>query len=440
MRTQLRFVNEAAPTITGNKIGGMAAVFNRVSEDLGGFREIIRPGAFDRSLREIAAGTRHVDARIQHEGGLQVCGSTANGTLKLEVNKEGLWYELTPPDTQAGRDLVTMVRDGYLRHSSFAFDCEEEALRWSWNEKPPLVEVLDLDLIDVAPCSRPAYEEATVALRSLMARKSSTPGPAARSGGPEAPVPEYSRIEIKNESGGKVVEFHLFDEVLPGWLGRYYPDLVTASSITKTLAEHEDAERIDLYVNSPGGDVFEGVTIFNTLKAHPAPVHVYVQGMAASIAAVIAMAGDHIRMGQGSMLMIHRAWGVTGGTASEMRDMARLLDKIDLSLAGVLATRSGNDLKRVEKWMQDETWFTADEAVASGFADRILSGEYAQATAAHAARCRALGYTRIPATLGGPDPGIRLRRTSENGAMLAELRVQNERTRMRRVDNARIIA
>jgi len=391
MKTQLRFVNEAAPQITNGTIRGVAAVYNRMSNDLGGFREIIRPGAFDRSLREIAAGTRDVDARIQHEGGLSVCGSTANGTLRLFSDSEGLNYELTPPDTQAGRDLQTMVRDGYLRHSSFAFECGEDQVRWDWTTRPPVVEVMDVDLIDVAPCSRPAYDETTVKVRSMMK--------------PPADLPRFSetgtRVEMKADGDRKVVEFHLNDAVMPNWMRKYDPNLVTSGSIIEKLAAHPDAERIDLFINSPGGEVFEGLAIMNVLKEHPAPVHVSVRGLAASIAGVIAMAGDHIQMGAGTFLMVHGAWTIAEGNAQDMRNTAALLDKIDGSIAGILAKRSGKDAKTVNKWMSTDTWFTAEEAVAAGLADRVAGAESVASAGVEGKRCRDMKFRNIPAELGG---------------------------------------
>lgn len=390
-KTQLRFVNEAAPQITGGTIRGVAAVYNRISNDLDGFREVIRPGAFDRSLREIAEGKRTVDARIQHEGGMSVCGSTANGTLRLFSDADGLNYELTPPDTQNGRDLQTMVRDGYLRHSSFAFDCREDQVRWDWTTRPPVVEVLDCDLIDVAPCSRPAYEETTVKVRSMMK--------------PPAEMPRFSesgtRVEMKAEGDRKVVEFHLMDAVMPNWMRKYDPNLVTSGSIIEKLNQYPDAERIDLFINSPGGEVFEGLAIMNVLREHPAPVHVSVRGLAASIAGVIAMAGDHIQMGAGTFLMVHGAWTIAEGNAQEMRNTANLLDKIDGSIADILAKRTGQDVKAVEKWMKVDTWFTAEEAVAAGLADRVAGAESVASAGVEGKRCRDMKFRNIPAALGG---------------------------------------
>jgi ATP-dependent Clp protease protease subunit len=425
MKQQLRFVNEAPPKIANGVIRGVAAVFNQLSNDLGGFREIIRPGAFDRSLKEIAAGQRHVDARIQHQGGLHVCGTTANGTLRLWCDNVGLNYEITPPDTTDGKDLVVMVRDGYLRHSSFAFECSDDSIAWNWSEKPPVVEVHDLDLIDVAPCSRPAYDETTVAVRSMMNR---APG-----------LPKFAkagtRIEAKAEGTGTVVEFHLYDAVKPSWMAKYIDGLVTASSITNQLKEYPDAERIDVFINSPGGDVFEGLSIFNTLKDHAAPVHVTVRGVAGSIAGVIAMAGDHIKMGEGTFLMVHGA--VTGvmGNAQDMREMARLLDKVDASIAGILSRRSGADMKIVEKWMKDETWFTAEEAIDRRLADRVAGEKYEPRPELDGERCRELNLRNIPECLGGSD----VRTLRRESATLDDVRQNNRKEILRALDKKKRI-
>lgn len=390
-KTQLRFVNESAPQFLDGAIRGLAAVYNSLSNDLGGFREIIRPGAFDRSLREIAEGKRVVDARIQHEGGLHVCGSTANGTLKIRSDATGLHYDITPPDTQPGRDLRTLVRDGYLRHSSFAFECSPDNMKWDWTQNPPVVEILDVDLIDVAPCSRPAYDETTVQVRSMMK--------------PPADLPRFTksgtRVEMKDEGGRKVVEFHLLDAVMPNWMRKYDSTIVTSGSIVERLSEYPDAERIDLFINSPGGDVFEGLAIYNTLKDHPAPVHVSVRGLAASAASYIAMAGDHIQMGAGTFMMIHNAWTWMGGNAQELRKQAALLDKIDSSIAGLYAKRSGRDIKQFEKAMAAETWYTAEDAVTNGLADRVAGADSTATAGVEGKRCRDMKFRNIPAVLGG---------------------------------------
>lgn len=376
------------PQIANGVITGTAARYNTLSGDLGGFREIIRPGAFDRSLREIQEGKRHCDARTQHKGGLDVCGTTRNGSLRLRSDNVGLHYDIDPPATQNGQDLQVMIRDGYLSKSSFAFTCEPSGMRWDYTQRPPVVELLDVDLVDVAPCSGPAYEETAVAMRSLLQGSTGIPAPAP--GG-------KSRVEIKNEAGRKTAELYLLDMIAPRWLQNYMPDTASTGRIIDELKAVPDAERIDVFISSPGGDVFEGMGIYNTLKQHAAPVHVFVQGYAASIASVIAMAGDHIQMGEGTFMMVHRAWTGMQGNAQDLRKEASLLDKVDGSIAGILAKRSGKSTKEVEALMAEETWMTAAESVDMGFADRI-SGTAVAMSGEH---CRAMGFRKIPSALGG---------------------------------------
>lgn len=137
------------------------------------------------------------------------------------------------------------------------------------------------------------------------------------------------------------------------------------------------SKTINLFLNSPGGLVHEGITIYNALKAHPATVNVTVQGIAASIASVIAQAGDRIEMAGGSMMMIHEAFGFSMGNASDMRKMAEALDKMTSSIAGIYAARSGKDTSRWLDLMAAETWFSDQEAVVAGLADIVTGGKSA---------------------------------------------------------------
>jgi ATP-dependent Clp protease protease subunit len=132
---------------------------------------------------------------------------------------------------------------------------------------------------------------------------------------------------------------------------------------------------ITLNINSPGGDAFEGVTIYNLLVDHPAPITVNILGEAASAASVIAMAGDTIRMYAGSLMMIHKSSGLAIGNAQDMRDLAGILDRLDSSVADVYASRTGMSVDDVLKLMAAETWMTPDEAVEYGFANEVVKQE-----------------------------------------------------------------
>ena len=131
-------------------------------------------------------------------------------------------------------------------------------------------------------------------------------------------------------------------------------------------------KNLTLRLNSPGGDVFDGLAIKNLIADHPANVTVKVDALAASIASVIAQAGDKVIMGNNSQMMIHDASGMAMGDAGDMRDMAALLDMISDNIAGVYAQRAGGEADDWRKTMKDEKWYTADEAVAAGLADSVV--------------------------------------------------------------------
>jgi ATP-dependent Clp protease, protease subunit len=131
------------------------------------------------------------------------------------------------------------------------------------------------------------------------------------------------------------------------------------------------AQDVVVKINSPGGSVFEGFTIYNQLREHPARVTVDVMGIAASAASVIAMAGDEVRMGLGTFIMVHNAWGLVIGNRHDLTDASRVLDKIDGAMADIYEARTGLARKEVVALMDDETYLAANEAVAKGFADSV---------------------------------------------------------------------
>ena len=125
---------------------------------------------------------------------------------------------------------------------------------------------------------------------------------------------------------------------------------------------------VTVNLNSPGGDMFEGLAIYNLLAEHPGKVSVRVMGIAASAASIIAMAGDEIEMGLGSFLMIHNSWGMVVGNQNDMRDAAETFAQFDSAMADIYVHRTGQAKKDVEKWMDAETFLTANDAVEKGFA------------------------------------------------------------------------
>lgn len=169
----------------------------------------------------------------------------------------------------------------------------------------------------------------------------------------------WYRIENKADESSTVF---LYDEI--GAWG------ISAGDFAKELGE-VTAKSIDLRLNTPGGEVFDGLAIFNALQRHPAKVTVHIDGLAASIASVIAMAGDEILIDRYAQMMIHEAHAIAVGSTKDMSAMAKLLDEYSDNIAAIYSTRAGGDKTGWRERMKAETWFSASEAVKAGLADRI---------------------------------------------------------------------
>lgn len=135
------------------------------------------------------------------------------------------------------------------------------------------------------------------------------------------------------------------------------------------------AKTIHLRINSPGGSVFDAEAMRTAIRQHSANVIAHIDGMAASAATGIAIAADEVEISDGAMFMIHHPWGWAAGNAQEMREYADLLDKVDSSIVAAYVKKSGQDEKQIRDWMDKETWFTATEALANGFVDKIFEAE-----------------------------------------------------------------
>lgn len=147
----------------------------------------------------------------------------------------------------------------------------------------------------------------------------------------------------------------------------------SAASFKKQLNNFEDIDEIVVNINSPGGSVFEGVTIFNMLKNHKAKIIVNIEGLAASIASVIAMAGDEVRMPSNAMLMIHNAMGSGFGNANEIRKFADDLEKINQTVVNsYLIKNPSMEQQQLQSLLDAESWLSASEALELGFVDEVL--------------------------------------------------------------------
>ena len=136
---------------------------------------------------------------------------------------------------------------------------------------------------------------------------------------------------------------------------------------------------VTVNVNSPGGDMFEGLAIYNLLREHKGEVTVKVLGLAASAASIIAMAGDHVQIARAGFLMIHNAWTWAAGNRHDFREYADYLEPFDAAMADVYVARTGQDAKSIEKMMDGETWIGGSKAIEQGFADSLLASDEVEA-------------------------------------------------------------
>ncbi|KGT87252.1 peptidase S14 [Erwinia typographi] len=172
-------------------------------------------------------------------------------------------------------------------------------------------------------------------------------------------------------SGDRQADIYIYDEI--GYWG------VTARQFAGSLKSLGDLDHINLHIHSPGGDVFDGIAIYNLLNGHSASKTVYIDGLAASMASVIAMVGNPVIMPENAMMMIHKPWGVTGGDANDMRDYADLLDKVETVLIPSYAKKTGKTTDELADMLGEETWMTAQECIEHGFADQLTPAVQAMA-------------------------------------------------------------
>ena len=151
----------------------------------------------------------------------------------------------------------------------------------------------------------------------------------------------------------------------------YWEEDITPTNFKEDLDALGEIDTLNIYINSPGGSVFAGQAIYNIIKRHSAKIIVYVDGLTASIASIIAMAGDKIVIPSNAMLMIHNPWNIAIGNSADFRKMADDLDKIGESLVAVYVEKTGLSEDEIRAMMDAETWLTGKEALEKGFADEV---------------------------------------------------------------------
>ena len=197
--------------------------------------------------------------------------------------------------------------------------------------------------------------------------------------------PFFNRAVNRNfdvRSAGDVTEIELYDEI--GFWG------VDAKQLRSQLRSAGD---VKLMINSPGGDVFDGIAMYNDLVNHQGRVEVEVTGIAASAASLIAMAGDRVTIAENAFFMIHNAWTLAMGDRHALGEMAGVLSQVDAALAGTYAARTGMDIGEIAEMLDAETWLSGADAVEAGFADEV------SALASPSAKFDMSGFRNAPKTL-----------------------------------------
>lgn len=149
---------------------------------------------------------------------------------------------------------------------------------------------------------------------------------------------------------------------------------MTAKIVNSVLRKNK-GNPVTVNINSPGGDYFEGLAIYNLLKEHDGEITIRIMGMAASAASVIAMAGDEIKIAEAGFLMIHNAWYICVGNQNEMRECADVLAQFDDVMIGIYAKKTGMDRKEIAKMCDDESWIAGPDAIEMGFATSLLDSD-----------------------------------------------------------------
>lgn len=200
--------------------------------------------------------------------------------------------------------------------------------------------------------------------------------------------------EIRADASASGVSIYLNGVIDADW-GIGLSDLVAAFPA--------DATPVSLYINSPGGDVFEARAMAGVVARHPGPVTAIIEGVAASAATYLAMAAGSVQMGEGSLMMVHNSWTISMGDKNDLIETAALLEKIDGTIAADYARKTGATPEQVTAWMDAETWFTAQEAADAGFVDAIVPNAQAASTRA---QWDLSAYANAPEPEQTPEPSF----------------------------------
>lgn len=189
-----------------------------------------------------------------------------------------------------------------------------------------------------------------------------------------------------NAAAEDAADVYIFGDI-GGWWDGIQPD-----EIAKEIADL-DVSTINVHVNSPGGVVFDGIAIYNAFAGHSANIVMHIEGIAASIASVIVMAGDEIRIGESANMMIHKPWSYMIGDADDMRSEADILDGLEQGIIDIYAARTGQDDAALKTLLKAETWMRGQQAVDDGFADTLIPNKKKEKKAARSTLLACYNHT-----------------------------------------------
>jgi ATP-dependent Clp protease protease subunit len=177
---------------------------------------------------------------------------------------------------------------------------------------------------------------------------------------------ERKPVNLVRAEGSADATIYIYDTIDPWWG-------VNAKDVAQAVAVLDASTTLHLRINSPGGDVFEARAIAASLRGFGGKVVAHIDALAASAATTVAMAADEVEISDGAFFMIHNAWCMAMGDKTALTEMAALLGKVDDGIVADYAKRTGKPVDEIVTWMNAETWFTAQEAVDNGFADRLAT-------------------------------------------------------------------
>jgi ATP-dependent Clp protease protease subunit len=228
---------------------------------------------------------------------------------------------------------------------------------------------------------------------------------------------DRAKASIRVQTSEDVAHVYVYDVIDSYW-----------GASAKALVEALDAagdKIVHLHVNSPGGDVFEARAMVSAVRARQqrgGKVVSFIDGLAASAATYLSLAGDQVHIADGGMFMVHNSWTLAWGNKAELRSTADLLDKIDGTISADYARKTGATAEQIATWMEAETWFTGAEALAAGFVDSVI--EPPKADDSKAARWNLSAYANVPkAALPAPPTEDEISANAVNVARLNRSRL-----------------